>query len=49
MAKIFGVFGTKICYLVRKNMADNGLLVFCTVLCSKYNEKLGNYQRKTLR
>ena len=29
-------------------MADNGPLVFCTVLCSKYNEKLGKYQRKTI-
>ena len=29
-------------------MTDNGPLVFFTVLCSKYNEKLGKYQRKTI-
>jgi hypothetical protein len=27
----------------------NGPLVFRTVLCSKYDEKLGNCERKTLR
>ena len=48
MAIMFGVFGTKICYFIRKNMAKNGLLVFRTVLYSKYDEKLGNYKRKTL-
>ena len=48
MAKIFGVFGTKICYFIRKNMADNGPLVFCTVLYSKYDEKVGNCQLKKL-
>ena len=30
-------------------MAENGPLEFCTVLYSKYDEKLGNCQRKTLR
>ena len=49
MAKIFGVFGTKICYFIKENMTKNGPLVFRTVLCSKYDEKLGNCQRKTLR
>ena len=29
-------------------MADNGPLVFTSVLCSKYNGKLGKYQRKTI-
>ena len=49
MAKIFGAFGTKICYFIKKNMTKNGPLVFCTVFCSKYDKKLGNCQRKTLR
>ena len=49
MAKILGVFGTKICYFIRKNMAENGPLVFRTVLYSKYDEKLGNHERKTLK
>jgi hypothetical protein len=49
MAKIFGVLGTKICYFIKENMSKNGPLVFRTVLCSKYDEKLGNCQRKTLR
>jgi hypothetical protein len=44
MARIFGVFCTKICYF----MAENGLLEFRTVLYSKYDEKLENYKRKTL-
>ena len=47
--KKLGDFGTKICYFIRKNMAENGPLVFCTVLYSKYDEKLGNHERKTLR
>jgi hypothetical protein len=49
MAKIFGVFGTKICYFIKENMTKNGPLVFRTVFCSRYDEKLGNCQRKTLR
>ena len=49
MAKIFGVFGTKIWYFIKENMTKNGPLVFHTVLCSKHNEKLGNCERKTLR
>ena len=44
-----GDFGTKICYFIRINMAENGPLVFRTVLYSKYDEKLGNHERKTLR
>ena len=32
MARILGVFGTKICYFIRKNMAENGPLKFHTVL-----------------
>ena len=47
--KKLGDFGTKICYFIRKNMAENGPLVFRTVLYSKYDEKLGNHERKTLR
>ena len=43
-----GDFGTKICYFIRKNMAENGPLVFCTVLYSKYDEKLGNHERKNI-
>ena len=49
MAKKFGVFCTKICYFIEENMTKNGPLVFRTVLCSKYDEKMGNYQRKTMR
>ena len=49
LAKKLGDFGTKICYFIRKNIAENGPLVFRTVLCSKHDEKLGNCQRKTLR
>ena len=49
LAKKLGDFGTKICYFIRKNMAENGPLVFRTVLYSKYDEKLGNHERKTLR
>ena len=49
MAKIFGVFGTKTCSFIEENRTKNGPLVFCTVLCSKYDDKLGNCQRKTLR
>ena len=49
MAKKFGVFCTKICYFIEENMTKNGPLVFHTVLCSKYDEKMGNYQRKTMR
>ena len=49
LAKKMGDFGTKICYFIRKNMAENGPLVFRTVLYSKYDEKLGNHERKTLR
>ena len=44
MAKILGVFCTKICYF----MAENGPLEFRTVLYSNYDEKLGNHERKTL-
>ena len=47
--KKLGDFGTKICYFIRKNMAENGPLVFRTVLYSNYDEKLGNHERKTLR
>ena len=47
--KKLGDFGTKICYFIRKNMAENGPLVFRTVLYSKYDENLGNHERKTLR
>ena len=46
--KKLGDFGTKICYFIRKNMAENGPLEFCTVLYTKYDEKLGNCERKTL-
>ena len=49
MAKKFGVFCTKIYYFIVENMTKNGPLVFRTVLCSKYNEKIGNYERKTMR
>ena len=49
MAKKFGVFCTKICYFIEENMTKNGPLVFRTVLCSKYDEKMGNYQKKTMR
>ena len=49
MAKKIGVFCTKICYFIEENMTKNGPLVFRTVLCSKYDEKMGNYQRKTMR
>ena len=42
MAKIFGVFGTKTCSFIKENRTKNGPLVFCTVLCSKHDEKLGN-------
>ena len=49
MAKIFGVFGTKTCSFIKENRTKNGPLVFCTVLCSKHDEKLGNWERKTLR
>ena len=50
MAKKFGVFCTNICYFIEENMTKNGPLVFRTVLCSKYDEKMGNYQkRKTMR
>ena len=48
MAKNFGVFGTKICYFIKKNMAENGPLEFHTILYSKYDEKVGNHQRNTL-
>ena len=48
-SKKMGDFGTKICYFIRKNMAENGLLVFHTVLYSNYDEKLVNHERKTLR
>ena len=48
MARIFGVFCTKICYLIAKNMDENGPLEFHTVLYSKYDENLENYQRITL-
>ena len=47
--KILGDFGTKICYFIRENIAENGPLVFRTVLYSKYDEKQGNHERKTLR
>ena len=47
--KKLGDFGTKICYFIRKNMAENGPLAFRTVLYSNYDEKLGNHERKTLR
>ena len=47
--KELGDFGTKICYFIRKNMAEKGHLAFRTVLYSKYDEKLGNHERKTLR
>ena len=47
--EFLGYFGTKTCYFIRKNMAENGPLVFRTVLYSKYDEKLGNHERKTLR
>ena len=49
MAKIFGVFGTKTCSFIKENRTKNGPLVFRTVLCSKHDEKLGNWERKTLR
>ena len=49
MAKIFGVFGTKTCSFIKENRTKNGHLVFHTVLCSKHDEKLGNWERKTLR
>ena len=42
MAKMFGVFGTKTCSFIKENRTKNGPLVFCTVLCSKHGEKLGN-------
>ena len=47
--KKMGDFGTKIAYFIRENMAENGPLVFRTVLYPKYDEKLGNHERKTLR
>ena len=47
MAKIFGVFGTKTCSFIKENRTKNGPLVFRTVLCSKHDEKLGNWERKT--
>ena len=48
MAKNFGVFGTKTCSFIEENMTKNGPLVFRTVLCSKYDEKMENHQRKTM-
>ena len=42
--KKLGDFGTKICYFIRKNTAENGPLVFRTVPYSKYDEKLGNHE-----
>ena len=49
MANFFGVFGTKISYFIKENINKNGTLVFRTVLCSKYDEKMRNYQRKIMR
>ena len=48
MAKNLGDCGTKIYYFIRKNKAENGPLEFRTVLCSNYDEKLGNLEKKTL-
>ena len=42
MAKIVGVLGAKTCSFIKENRTKNGPLVFRTVLCSKYAEKLGN-------
>ena len=42
MAKIFGGFGTKACYLIKEKRTKNGPLVLRTVLYSKHHEKLGN-------
>jgi hypothetical protein len=49
MAKNLGDYGTKIYYFIRKNKAENGPLEFRTVLCSNYDEKLGNLEKKTPR
>ena len=49
MAKIVGVLGAKTCSFIKENRTKNGPLVFRTILCSKYDEKLGNCQRKKLR
>ena len=38
--EILGVFGTKICYFIRKNIAENGPLEFRTVLCSNLCQML---------
>ena len=40
MARILGVFGTKICYFIAKNMDKNGPLEFCTVLWSNLCQML---------
>ena len=48
MAKIFGVFGTKTCCFIKENRTKTGPLVFCTVLCSKHDEKLGNWEGKNI-
>ena len=38
--EILGDFMTKIFYFIRKNLAGNGPLVFCTVLCLNLCQKL---------
>ena len=40
MARIFGVFGTKICYFIRKKMAI--MVLWCTILFSKVEKILNS-------
>ena len=44
--EILGVFGTKICYFIRKNIAENGPLEFRTVLCSNLCQMVAFDEKK---
>ena len=45
MVKNSEFFFTKICYFIEKTIKKSPLVIR-TVLGSKYDEKMGNYQRK---